>query len=35
MSYPIISADSHINEPANTYVEYIDPKFRDVAADIG
>ena len=31
MSYPIISADSHITEPANTYVEYIDPKFRDVA----
>lgn len=31
MSYPIISADSHITEPPNTYTDYIDPKFRDVA----
>jgi predicted TIM-barrel fold metal-dependent hydrolase len=26
-----ISADSHIVEPPNTYVDHIDPKFRDVA----
>ena len=31
MSYPIISADSHITEPANTYVDYIEPKWRDRA----
>ncbi len=31
MAYPIISADSHITEPANTYVDYIDPKWRDRA----
>jgi len=28
---PIISADSHITEPPNTYVDYIDPKWRDKA----
>ncbi len=27
----IISADSHITEPANTYVDYIDPEWRDKA----
>ena len=26
-----ISADSHITEPPNTYVEFIDPKFRERA----
>ncbi len=31
MSYPIISADSHITEPPNTYVDYIDPKWKDRA----
>lgn len=30
-SYPIISADSHITEPANTYVDYIDAKWKDKA----
>lgn len=30
-SYPIISADSHITEPDNTYVDYIDPAYRDTA----
>ncbi len=28
MEHPIISADSHITEPPNTYVDYIDPAFR-------
>lgn len=28
MDYPIISADSHITEPPDTYSKYIDPKFR-------
>src|SRR5204863_10158120 len=27
--FPIISADSHITEPGNTYVDYIDPAYRD------
>lgn len=31
MLQPIISADSHIIEPDNTYVDYIDPKFRERA----
>jgi predicted TIM-barrel fold metal-dependent hydrolase len=31
MSHPIISADSHITEPANTYVDYIEAKWRDAA----
>jgi predicted TIM-barrel fold metal-dependent hydrolase len=31
MSYPIISADSHITEPANTYIDYIDSKWKDRA----
>ena len=29
-----ISADSHITEPPNCYVDYIDPKYRDVAPRI-
>ena len=31
MQKPIISADSHITEPPNTYIDNIDPKFRDRA----
>jgi predicted TIM-barrel fold metal-dependent hydrolase len=31
MSHPIISADSHITEPPNAYVDYIDRKWRDKA----
>ena len=31
MNTPIISADSHITEPANTYIDYIDPRYRNVA----
>lgn len=31
MTYPIISADSHITEPPNLYIDYIDPRFRDRA----
>lgn len=31
MSYPIISADSHITEPPQAYRDYIDPKYRDTA----
>ncbi|HWE57683.1 MAG TPA: amidohydrolase family protein [Acidimicrobiales bacterium] len=31
MNYPVISADSHITEPAETYVDYIDPAFADRA----
>ncbi|MFM2073516.1 MAG: hypothetical protein RLZZ623_3780 [Actinomycetota bacterium] len=30
-SYPIISADSHITEPPNTYIDFIDPAYRDRA----
>ena len=31
MDAPVISADSHVTEPANTYVDHIDPKWRDKA----
>jgi predicted TIM-barrel fold metal-dependent hydrolase len=31
MSQPIISADSHITEPAGTYVDHIEAKFRERA----
>ena len=31
MDYPIISADSHITEPPDTYTKHIDPSFRDRA----
>ena len=31
MAYPIISADSHITEPPDTYRAHIEPKYRDVA----
>jgi predicted TIM-barrel fold metal-dependent hydrolase len=30
----IISADGHVCEPANCYVDYIDPKYRDEAPHI-
>jgi predicted TIM-barrel fold metal-dependent hydrolase len=29
--FPVISADSHITEAPNTYVDFIDPAFRDRA----
>ncbi len=31
MAKPVISADSHVTEPAGTYVDRIDRKYRDVA----
>ena len=31
MSYPIISADSHVTEPPNAYIDNIDPAYRDRA----
>ena len=31
MLKPIISADSHVSEPPNCYLDYISPKFRDRA----
>ncbi len=31
MDFPVISADSHITEPPNTYIDYIDPKWKDRA----
>ena len=34
MAKPIISADSHITEPPNTYVDRIDAKFRDRAPHV-
>ena len=34
MQKTIISADSHITEPPNCYIDYIDPKFRDIAPKI-
>ena len=34
MDFRPISADSHITEPPNCYLDYIDPKFRDVAPHI-
>ncbi len=30
-SYPVISADSHITEPPNTYIDYIDASWKDKA----
>ena len=30
-TYPIISADSHITEPPETYIDFIDPAWRDRA----
>ena len=34
MTFPIISADSHITEPPSTYVDRIDAKFRDRAPHV-
>jgi len=34
MRYPIISADSHITEAPNTYIDYIDAKWREKAPRI-
>ena len=31
LGYPVISADSHITEPPNTYIDHIDPAWRDRA----
>ncbi len=31
MKFPVISADSHITEPAGTYIDHIDAKWRDKA----
>ena len=31
MSFPVISADSHVTEPPNTYLDHIDPAWRDRA----
>ena len=31
---PCISADSHVTEPPGTYIDRIDPKFRDRAPRI-
>ena len=33
-TYPIISADSHITEAPETYVDFIDPSMRDRAPKI-
>jgi len=30
-NFPVISADSHITEPPNTYIDFIDPAWRDRA----
>lgn len=35
MTTPVVSADSHIVEPPNCYIDYIDPKYRDIAPRIG
>lgn len=34
MTFPIISADSHITEAPNTYLDYIDARWRDKAPHI-
>ena len=34
MAKPIISADSHITEPPDTYVDHIDRRFRDRAPHV-
>ena len=31
VTYPVISADSHITEHPNTYLDFIDPAYRDTA----
>ncbi len=34
MDHPVISADSHITEPPNTYVDYIESKWKDRAPQL-
>ena len=34
MNHPVISADSHVTEAPHTYVDYIDPKWKDKAPRI-
>ena len=34
MLKPIISADSHVSEPPNCYLDHIDPAFRELAPRI-
>ena len=34
MSYPVISADSHVVEPGNAYTDYVDRAWRDRAPRI-
>ena len=34
MAKPIISADSHITEPPDTYTARIDPRFKDRAPHV-
>mgnify|MGYP006162261901 CR=1 FL=1 len=34
MAYPIVSADSHITEPPNCYVDHIDPAWRERAPHV-
>jgi predicted TIM-barrel fold metal-dependent hydrolase len=34
LPYKPISADSHVTEPPNCYIDYIDPKYRDVAPHV-
>ena len=34
VDHPIISADSHITEAPNTYIDYIDPAYRDIAPQV-
>ncbi|WP_176594133.1 amidohydrolase family protein [Sphingobium sp. EM0848] len=34
LDFKPISADSHITEPPNTYIDYIDPKYRDIAPHV-
>lgn len=31
MAYPVLSADSHVTEPPNTYVDHIDSRWKDKA----
>ena len=31
MQHPVISADSHVTEPPGTYLDHIDPRWRDQA----
>ena len=35
LPYKPISADSHVTEPPNCYVDYIEPRYRDTAPHVG